>query len=326
MGRVKKKAVENISKIEAPDIIRNFLEVNQENLQFLVCVRPKSDELYILDIEEQSVKVIKNDKKYFDDQSLAFENFPENGRYVNLGNSLLFTGGMFNNIPTSNCYLLFLEKKGKGQFHISIMPYSNMIQKRERHNMLFIKDRNMIFVCSGFYNDFAEFSDLSSQQWTSLPKMNFIRANGSLAYISNKFVYCIGGYNVKDKKKPGIYLNSCEFVDMDNLGLGWKSVDFENTGHSIKNCAMGVIPIQSNGIIICGGYDGTLYKSEVYIMKFKEEKVAIVKSDETLQGNVIFPHNQFARINNNSYNFDCNMNLIKFDPITQTFEVSIILK
>ena len=285
---------------------------------------PKSDELFILDIEEQSVKIIKNNRKYFDDQSKAFEHFPENCKYVNLGSSLLFTGGTFNNVITSNSYLLFIEKKGKGEFNISIMPYNNMIQKRERHNMMFIKDRNMIFVCSGFYNDFAEFSDLSSQQWTSLPKMNSIRANGSLAYISNKFVYCIGGYNVKEKKKPGVYLNSCEFVDMDNLGLGWKTVDFEQTGHTIKNCAMGVIPIQSNAVIICGGYDGTLYKSDVFIMKFKEEQVAIIKSDETLHENVIFFHNQFVRIDNFAYNFDSNMNLIKFDPITQSFEVSNI--
>ena len=87
---------------------------------------------------------------------------------------------------------------------------------------------------------------------------------------------------------------------------------------------MGVIPIQSNAVIICGGYDGTLYKSDVFIMKFKEEQVAIIKSDETLHENVIFFHNQFVRIDNFAYNFDSNMNLIKFDPITQSFEVSNI--
>lgn len=309
------------------NLLNQFIEVNHENLEFLACLKPKSDELYIFDLAEKQLKVIKNNKTFFADQSNCFEIFPENCKYVNLGQSILITGGTIShNVTTSNCFLLFIEKRGKEDFEISIMSYTNMIQKRERHNMIFIKDRNIIMVCSGFFNDFAEYSDLSSQKWSSLPKMNNIRANATLAYISKKYVYCIGGYQVKEKKQVGVYLNSCEFLDLDNHNLGWRIVDFEATGFSIKNCAMGAIPISLNTIIVCGGYDGTLYKNEVIKMTFEEDKVTMEKKTESLPGTVIFLHNHFVRLNNSAFNFDSNMNLMIFDPSSQIFEVTINFK
>ncbi len=310
-------------KLELDNPMINFIEANSEKLNFLGCVKQKTDELYIYDSASDSIKVVKNKKSNFAEKENTFDNFPDNCKYINLGQSVLFTGGTIANVTIPNCYLLFIEKKGE-EMEISIMPYSNMIHERERHNIIYIKDRNYIVVCSGFFNDFAEFSDLSTQKWFGLPKMNKVRANATMAYVSNRFVYCIGGYHVKEKKQAGVYLNSCEFLDLDQQDDGWRTVEFEGSGHTIKNCAMGVVPISLNSVLLCGGYDGNTYKNEVYKLKFDEDQVSIEKKGENLPGTVIFLHSQFARLNKFAYNFDSNMNLLRFDPSKSLFEVIAI--
>lgn len=40
-----------------------------------------------------------------------------------------------------------------------------MKEGRERHNIVFLPDRNTVLVCSGFFNKGSEYSDINSGEW-----------------------------------------------------------------------------------------------------------------------------------------------------------------
>ncbi len=100
-------------KLELDNPMINFIEANSEKLNFLGCVKQKTDELYIYDSASDSIKVVKNKKSNFAEKENTFDNFPDNCKYINLGQSVLFTGGTIANVTIPNCYLLFIEKKEK---------------------------------------------------------------------------------------------------------------------------------------------------------------------------------------------------------------------
>jgi hypothetical protein len=78
---------------------------------------------------------------------------------------------------------------------------------------------------------------------------------------------------------------------------------------------MGVINLSDTQVLLCGGYDGSQYKNEVY--KVTSDQYAITKCEKiesALPGNYIFIHNSFMRNQDLIYNYDLQLNLIHYNP------------
>jgi hypothetical protein len=304
----------------------NFLQQNQFNYDLVIGVKPKSDEIIVYDPRGPILTNLKITPSLFQDPQKAFTTFHDNSKYVNLGFSILLTGGYLNKQMSNACFLIVLCKKEKSNgknssFDISVMSYSNMLEARERHNILHLSDRNLVMVCSGFFSNTAEMTDVNSGVWKSLPKLNDVRANASIAYVNRRFVWMFGGFKINESK-IGVYLNSCEVLDLDNLNKGWILFNNQKLGFNFQLSAMGIINIEENSILICGGYDGTQYKKDVHkIYTHETEIIKVEKFNNSLPGNYIFLHNNFVRVDTSTYNYDFQMNLIKYDTNDFSFKL-----
>jgi hypothetical protein len=316
----------NIYNTNSVPVNNSYYVANKHNSDLLIGIKPKSDELIVFDPRQLGFVTVKVNKNNFQDPSRSFSIFPDNCRYVNLGFSILMTGGYLNKQPTNICHLIVLSKKENYQnisdsYDLSIMPYSNMIEARERHNIINLHDRNSVLVCSGFFNSNSEITDINAGTWKQLPKMNDVRANSSIAYTNNRYVWVFGGFKINEKQ-VGVYQNSGEVLDLNTLNQGWSFINFEKLNYNMKLSAMGVIYTNDTSILLCGGYDGSQYRKDVTKVDVNEKTISKVeKINLVLPGNYIFTHNAFVRIDDYGYNFDLQMNAIQYNPNDLSFKV-----
>ena len=216
--------------------------------------------------------------------------------------------------------MIISEIPSKKEYELSIISYAKMLSARERHNIIYLPDKKVVLVCSGFFNKESEYSELNNNEWNNLGEMNEVRGNATISYINNRYIYVIGGYKILDNKK-GQYLNNLEYLDFNNLNNGWKQIEFGNL--NIQLSAMGVIPINNNQFILCGGFDGKEYKRDVYKVDCSNcNNVIVEKTNFILPAGYIFLHNTFAKMENNFYNIELTGNVIKFNVDTYKFEVN----
>ena len=299
-------------------------QIDIDNYQLFIYLQLKSNILLIFNPKTgfQNIKVTKN---HFQNPLDSFINFPENSKYINLGSSILLTGGYINKEKTNNCYLMIIsEIPSKKEYELSIISYAKMLSARERHNIIYLPDKKVVLVCSGFFNKESEYSELNNNEWNNLGEMNEVRGNATISYINNRYIYVIGGYKILDNKK-GQYLNNLEYLDFNNLNNGWKQIEFGNL--NIQLSAMGVIPINNNQFILCGGFDGKEYKRDVYKVDCSNcNNVILEKTNFILPAGYIFLHNTFVKMKNNFYNIELTGNIIKFNVDTYKFEVNQFTK
>jgi hypothetical protein len=299
-------------------------EFNFENLydyEIFISIRPKSNELIIFN-PENGFSSVKINMQNFQNQSDFFQTFPDNSKYVSLSSSILLTGGYINKQLSRNCYLFVLGKmpNNPNQYEVNIMSYGKMIEARERHNIVYLPGRNIVLVCSGFFNKGSEYTNINQGEWKSAGQMNDIRGNATITYVNERYVYVIGGYKVPEKQHNGVYLGNCEYLDFDNLGAGWNLINFGD--NNLKLSAMGVLPIGTNNFFLCGGFDGQHYKKEMYRVNCNDkDNLVIEKSNLTLPYCYIFLHNNFLKIGNYSVNLELSSKAVIFDYYKLSFNV-----
>ena len=133
----------------------------------MICPKEKTDELMIYNKDNNFIKT--NLKSKGIKCNVKIDIFPFKSKYVNLGQSLLLTGGMIEEEILNKCYLMSVIKtKNKLDYKIIINSYGDLIEKRERHNIIFIPDKNLVFICSGYLTDKCEYTDLSKGIWEEI--------------------------------------------------------------------------------------------------------------------------------------------------------------
>ena len=286
-------------------------DMQKEEYELFIFLKIHSNFLIVFN-PSNGFQTLKVTKSNFQNPSESFINFPDNSKYINLDSSVLLTGGYINRTLSNLCFLIIVGKIPNSlEYELSIMPYGKMLEARERHNIIYLKDRKIILVCSGFFNKRSEYSEINVSEWKSAGEMNEVRGNATIAYINNRYVYVIGGYKILDNK-TGAYLGNCEYLDFNNLNIGWRQIEFSNM--NIQLSAMGVIPISNTHFILCGGFDGTQYKKEVYKVDCTDpSNVSISKMNVVLPGSFIFLHNTFTFMNNFFYNVELSGNAVEFD-------------
>ena len=236
---------------------------------------------------------------------------------VNLNNSFLITGGYEekNNLICQNCYKLIYKDD-----NIIIKEESKMNMKRASHNIIYIKSKNKVFVCSGEYNNDCEYLDLNNNKnnkWIKLKcKMNEYRANASLFCINDRFIYCVGGFNFELRK----YIYGYEVLDLDDKNLKWNYYNISNLNNC---CNRGIINIDNKNIIFVGGTFDNNYLNNVYKIEIHEDKDKIknvMELSNKITNYIMFYNSQnFLKFGTKFLCFDSYAKSIEFDKINEIF-------
>lgn len=295
------------------------------NYEFLISLKTRGSEISIFNIRAESDRVhtLKIDDSMFLDPKPVTIFPPEYTKFVNLGSSILVTGGIEKGNAISNCFIIQVSSDG-GVYTASISNYESMNTSRERHNIIFLEDINSVLVCGGFYTKTAEMTGLNSpHKWIKLNSMREQRANATMLYCNNKYVYCFGGFQIMERegkeKSTGTYLGSCEMINIKSKDANWTFVDLETLySVNLKLCAMGVIHCAPNKILLVGGYDGFKYLSEVVDVTTTDDgitKMVPLGRKSGLVKGVIFPSSsKFINRNENIFiNFDVSNRLVVFN-------------
>ena len=289
---------------------------------YIITFKNRAPEVLILNPSDNPdiAESIKIEDWCFLDNKPSIHFPPEYSKHVNIGDSILITGGMDKGVSIKECFFLKVSRD-RNKHNMIITSYPPMIDKRERHNLIYLEDIKAVLACGGFYTKSAEITSLEGRNWTEIALMKEQRANATMLYHNNKTVYCFGGFHVGERANAstGSYLGSCEFIDVKSPAAIWNFVDLEAVYKvNLKLCAMGVISLRPNNIFLLGGYDGHKYLSCMHEIIFEDDKIAKIQrridSHPAIPRGVIFPTSaEFLRWGDTFYNFDFQMKIVQFD-------------
>jgi hypothetical protein len=308
-------------------------EKEVKDLDFLITIKTKSDnkaESWVLftDLKKDpdSTIKIKLEDSHFEGCKIMTYFPPEYSKSINLGNSLLISGGQDQGKQIDSCYLLkVIPDRSYIGYRVSVSKFFSLTNKRERHNLLLLRDRNSVIVCGGFYTKSTEIIDLNSNSsWMPMPLMRNERTNATMMYFNNRYVYCIGGYEMvkENKGSNGIYLGSCETLDM-NSPTQWNYINLDAIfSLNFGLCAMGCLEMSPNKFLLVGGFDGTKYLNEGHELVYENEKITSIKNVKLtgLGKGAIFYHTRFIPVAGNKFvNYDIGGKLFAYDSVKNIF-------
>ena len=254
-------------------------------------------------------------KLKIDPNDQTLKSIPKNSKFVNLGTSALLSGGTENKLKLKKCYLItFMENESPTHYDIKVEPYGDFLEGRERHNLIFLPNKNFVFACSGFYLKSCEYTNIYEGTWKNISPLNKSRGNASMAYVNDRYVYILGGFEILENNKAGDYLDDMEYFDINNFNKGWTTITYvNNRGLNMNLTALGVVPISKNIFLVCGGYDGNEYKDNAYKIDCTNHEHPTVEETQTLANKTLFTHNMFCKIRKSYFNFDFNCQMYGFD-------------
>jgi hypothetical protein len=241
----------------------------------------------------------------------------KNSRIANIGNYAILTGGSNEaQLEIRECFQI-QPIIDKNNLKLVVSDFPPMNNARERHNMIYLPNFNCIVVCSSFQKSIStEICYLNDKKWTNLRDMNSRRANSTLTFVNERWLFCISGYIVDLEQSNGVYSNNYEVLDMRDVNSGWRQYNFTNEFDVLKMSAMGCINLNNSDFILLGGFNGQKYVDCSFHVTTENGKLATIKRlDNTLDSGVIFQNASFLRSGKSYINFDynkiCELSLLK---------------
>ena len=249
--------------------------------------------------------------------------FPfEKSKQITINNSLYVTGGIFLSNEQKKVYKI---KYNNGKIKISKLPDMNF--SHSLHNITFFPEKNYLIICGGVTSKNCEFLDISQENtnWENFDKLNELRANATLFTINNRFIYCIGGYDFKNKR----YSNGYELYDMEKTKV-WKLFQLKDEKFMIST--MGVIKYNNydGKILLLGGFanfnkrnDALKQQMEVNINN-DGEFISVIKGKIELTHRCLFYNRQdFIHVGNGIYkNFTKKFNIASYNINNNSFSIT----
>lgn len=311
----------NLRQMDESERKNVILGVNRKVLDYVVTINPKAAGELVVYVDGRFETVKLTRESFMNDDNIL-NNYPSNCKYVNLGCGLFVCGGLINKTATNISFQIILSKGGDNdRLSQSIFPFKNMNDARERHNLLYMESENCVMAVSGFFSQSAEIGYLQRDEWEKIAPISETRANATMSFINERFVYIIGGY--KTQGKDGMYLNSAEYLDMKNKNNGWTTIDFNRMGKKLSLSAMGVINLSSTKILLVGGLEGKYFDqcTEVDIDENRGGITSLENMNYRIPTGNIFINNNFVRIDDELVNFELTTTaLLRFDPKSFTFK------
>jgi len=307
-----KQSVKYIPYEEPKEPKRQVIEskyLNQNNkftfstLFFLNQIEEKSNKFIVYHCKSDYFKDYIISESMFSDKKSFFPSFYRGNKYVNLGEGSLVSG-----LGNSQKKSYLMVHKDNEEVKIDELP--EMMFGRAFHNIIFIPEREIVLVCGGRNNQSAEILNIFlKQEWVPIAQMNKTRSNGCLAYINNKYLYCISGFDGK------MYLNDCEFFDLDNFHKDWSYIDFSKINISYNKSVPGVIHLSDNKVMLLGGLTGEVYSNRIHSFVVDEdpEKISLQEELHNVPEETIFLQTNFCFCGKTFVNFDIYMKKFIYD-------------
>lgn len=304
-----------------------ILKSNSFACEYFIAIKPKSKQIKIFDSKNKKIYNYELNNLMFNESESFLTEFLANCRFVNLGCSALVSGGLVNTTQVATNYLILVSRNrgihpdNENCLSISIFPYSPMNETRERHCLIYAHDKKKILACSGCLNNTVEIANIQTGDWKSIQSLREMRANASGAYVNNRYIYIFGGFKLNNG--TGFYINSAEILDLNNENSNWKFVDFDNKfTNSIKITAAGVLNYSNEKILLCGGYNGQAYMTEVYCVEYKDDNIEkYEKTRLNLNEEVVFFNSAFVRCGGSFVNVDHKIDFHIYDPLRKEFQI-----
>lgn len=314
---VNDKANHDNKNILNKNIFNYSLEFSKYNYDLLIYPVEKKNEILIYDKKNSFYKKVLKPENF--KCKKKFKSFPFRSKFVNLGKSLLLTGGNENENKLNKCYLITAfgskpENKIE-KYEININSYGNLKEKRERHSIIYLPSKNYVFICSGFSTKTCEYTDLSKGVWEEIKPLNNERVDASMAFINERYIYIFCGSLLENENAQSDYLNDMEYFDINNFDKGWTNVKFMNDKkYNLSFGAIGVLPVDKNIFLILGGCCGIKYNNRTYKVDCKDyEHPTIEDINININKSSIFKHNLFCKIGEFYFNFNFKEQIFRFD-------------
>ena len=257
----KKKKVEEINNIN--HIIQTpsfFININSHSN------KDENRNLILLDMtDKKTLKLtqLNLEPKNFNDPNEFNPSFPfQFSKLINIDNITYITGGILNDylsklnynyaLGEKKCYKIIFNQK---ENEIKIDKISSTIYEHQSHNLLYSKNFNTIFLCSGHKQINCEYLNLSEEEpkWKRLYPLQKPRENAIALLYNEKYIFLIGGKNEK-----GIINEDYDVIDfeifIDNKVQNcWKTYPFTNK-IILEKLFCGIL-YSKNNIYVFGGYN-----------------------------------------------------------------------
>ena len=185
-----------------------------------------------------------------------------------------------------------VDKNQTSVFYV-YFPKTNELKKMEAmpnphayHTMEYLHYYKSILVIGGENNCCCELFDLYSEKWTSLPDLNFPRANPSvyLDKFTNR-IYCFFGMLGEIVSSSSLYSNVVEVLDVKRAGLGWERVEYKNRADlDFKYNLCNLFPLEEDKLLIYGasGVREFAKKAAIYSLSKRE----FIKVDKKVMADI----------------------------------------
>ena len=122
----------NIESIKKLNLLKDKPQSNIETEYKILIYLKIHSNILIVFYPNTEMKYLKITKNNFEIPSDSFNTFPDNSKYVNIGNSIVLTGGFINRYLIKSCYLIVVNKieNNEEEYEIKIKLFINMKNAR----------------------------------------------------------------------------------------------------------------------------------------------------------------------------------------------------
>ena len=257
--------------------------------------RLMSNTICIFDIEyEEAVELHTN--------SIFLTNF-DGLSQLNYNNTLYFCGGSLTDKATGSYFLKYEPNKPRDNLQILV----NSIQHHYLPAMISYKQEH-IFIVGGLKTKSAEFYNLKTNRWRSLPDIDQERFNCmGIADETNEMIYIFGGYNTESNQ-------NCSTIIRMNFRtfLVWESITVKANPLLLAKSQSAILKFEREECIyLLGGKDSrNNITDEIVEYDLTENRISVV--DKKLEVSGAFCSQGGADLNKNEFFFfDDNFNVHK---------------
>ena len=211
---------------------------------------------------------LQKKKIHFDKPSHTYNTFLPGCRSKVIKDKVYITGGIDIDKNQTNIFYIYFPKTNE------LKKMENMPNPHAYHTMEYLHYYKSILVIGGENNCCCDLFDLYTEKWTSLPDMNYPRANPSvyLDKFTNR-IYCFFGMIGDMISNSNLYSDVVEVLDVKRAGLGWERVEYKNRADlDFKYNLCYLFPLEEDKVLIYGasGVREFAKKAAIYTLSKKE--------------------------------------------------------
>jgi len=253
---------------------------------------------------------------------------------LHLGNFFYLTGGELKDESMASFMWMDIEKK-------VLEDGLDMNFCRRYHSMISLGERYLCVV-GGWNSSEVEIMDVEAlDSWKIITPMNDVRADPTLFFFNNQYIYVFGGWDYQNNKCLG-EVERYEIFDSEgniNFHNNWETIKIKNNKCYLQKYNMGLINLikekdeNSEKILLVGGFDDEYdYSSSVVKIEISNKEAGVIVNKEIkglpIEGETSFWYEKNFHLMNNDFqnepiavNFNCFNNIYVYSLIRSEFKL-----